>query len=69
MTKNTVIVMPMPVKLRSKSCMSHGKSGGSSRWKKCETPCTKPIRVITSISLRWGAGRVAVVMGKVRVKR
>jgi hypothetical protein len=51
-TKNTVIAAPTCVKVSPKSRMSHGKSGGSTKWKKCEVPWAKPTSVITVASLR-----------------
>lgn len=49
-TKNTVMVAPMPVKESPNSRISQGNSGGSRRWKKCETPWTKPISEMVSTS-------------------
>ena len=50
--KNTVIRAPAWVKVRPKSRMRYGKSGGSTKWKKCEVPCAKPTSEITVASLR-----------------
>jgi hypothetical protein len=50
-TKNTVIAAPTCVNDRPKSRMSHGNSGGITKWKKCEVPCAKPTAEITAASL------------------
>ena len=41
-TKKTVISAPACVKFKPNSGISHGKSVGSSRWKKCEVPWASP---------------------------
>ena len=62
-----VIVAPMPVKLSPKSFISQGNSGGSRRWKKCDTPCTKPISEIASRS--WLAGGDAAAGGMAGIRK
>jgi hypothetical protein len=46
--------------------MSHGKSGGSTKWKKCDVPWAKPTSEITVASLRrlLSAVGVAADMGE-----
>jgi len=62
-TKNTVIVRPTCVNDSPNSAMSHGKSGGIMKWKKCEVPCAKPTSEITAASWRKGVAGEAVDMG------
>src|SRR5258706_714628 len=64
--KNTVIVEPTWVKVSPKSRMSHGKSVGSTKWKKCDVPWQKPTREITAAScLKLGAGAEAADIGSI----
>jgi hypothetical protein len=59
-TKNVVMIAPACVKVRLKSRISHGKSGGTRKWKKCDVPCAKPTSEITVASERkLAAGEAA----------
>ena len=63
-TKNTVIARPTCVKPRPNSAMSHGKSGGIMKWKKCEVPWANPTSEITVASWRrLPAGAAVADMG------
>ncbi len=61
--KKVVIVSPTCVNESPKASMSHGKSGGIMKWKKCEVPCAKPTSEMTVASLRKLAAGVAADMG------
>ncbi len=63
-TKNTVIVSPTCVNVSPNSSMSHGKSGGIMKWKKCDVPCANPTSEITVASWRrLVAGEAADIVG------
>src|SRR5262245_48310695 len=70
MMKNTVIAAPTWVKLRPKSRMSHGNSGGITKWKKCEVAWAKPTSEMTVASWRSdAAGKAADTVVILRVDR
>src|SRR5215212_4115402 len=50
--KKTVIVRPTSVNVRPKSRISHGKSVGRTKWKKCDVPWQKPTSEMTVASCR-----------------
>ena len=59
-TKKTVIAAPTCVNVNPNSRISHGKSGGITKWKKCEVPCANPTSEITVASVRrLAAGEAA----------
>ncbi len=60
--EDVVMIAPTCVNESPKSRMSHGKSGGMTKWKKCEVPCAKPTREMTVASRRSSdtAGTAAV---------
>src|SRR5512140_3911580 len=54
--KKAVVSAPAAVKVRPKSAISHGKSEGMTRWKKCDVAWAKPITDMTRASLARLAG-------------
>src|SRR5882672_4935674 len=68
-TKNTVIAAPTCVNVRSNSRISHGKSVGSTKWKKCDVPCAKPTSEMTVASRRRLLGGSAVAADKSETRK
>src|SRR5205085_7258775 len=63
-TKNTLITAPTCVKVKPNSRISITKSGGITKWKKCDVPWAKPTSEMTAASWRrLGAAGLAADIG------